>query len=143
MERGRVLIYSNYIHLTHSNKISPQDLQTPGGSWEGSRNARGVPRGVPRGVQNLSSCQCSIKISCRDKNRRPSTYKRLGGPGRGPGTPRGSLGGSSTIQVTSSTSSLVRNANAVPFLIFFENARNRLRITPLHYISLILCFTIT
>ena len=40
----------------------------------------------------MSSCQCSSKISCRDKNRCPSTYKRPEGPGRGPGTPRGSLG---------------------------------------------------
>ena len=62
-----------------------------------------------------SQCQFSGKIGPWDENRRPSTYKRPGGPGRGPGTPVGSLGGvqksrgSFTIQ---STSSLVRNADA-------------------------------
>ena len=88
--------------------MSPQHLRMPGGSWEMSRNAREVPQGV----QKLLSCQCSSKISCRDENHRPSNFKRPGGPGRGPEMPWGSLGGSSTIQVTSSTSSLVHNADA-------------------------------
>ena len=75
--------------------VAPAPKNARGGSWEGSRNARGVPRGV----QKLSGCQCSGKISRRDKNCCPSTYKRPGGPERGPGMPGGSLGGSRNRRV--------------------------------------------
>ena len=40
-----------------------------------------------------------LKLSRRDKNRRPSTYKRLGGPGRGPETPGGVPRGSRSCRV--------------------------------------------
>ena len=143
-----IFIVLTYLKFSLSSKIIGRDencrrstYKRQEGSWEESRNAwgvpqgipwgvpwkvprgvpQGVPRGVPRGVQNSSRCQYSSKISCLDKNRRPSTSKCPGGPGRAPGTPGGSLRGfqksrgSSTIQVTSSTSSLVCNADAGPY----------------------------
>ena len=77
-----------YLNFSRSSKISRR----------APTNARGVlgrvqeRPGVPQGVQKSSSCQCNSKISRRYENCRPSSYKRLGGPWRGPGTPGGSLG---------------------------------------------------
>jgi hypothetical protein len=95
IKKNWIFIFFNYLNL-----VAETEIVTPAPT-----NAQGVlggvqeRPGVPRGVQKLSSCQCSGKISRRDKNRTPSTYKRPGGPERGPGMPGGSLGGSRNRRV--------------------------------------------
>ena len=40
-----------------------------------------------------------LKLSRRDKSCRPSTYKRPGGPGKGPETPGGPSGGPEIVEL--------------------------------------------
>ena len=130
----------SYLNFSPSTKISRR----------APKNARGVlgrvqeRPGVPQGVQKLSSCQCNSKIIRRDKNCRPSSYKDLGGPGRGPGTPGGSLGGPEIVKMPIPLFPLVRNADARPFLILNSNMQgsswhSRKGRASLHSLTCIFC----
>ena len=88
MKTSWVFTNISYLNFSRSSKISRRAPTNAGGVL-GRVQER---PGVPQGVQKLSSCQCNSKISRRYENCRPSSYKRLGGPWRGPGTPGGSLG---------------------------------------------------
>ena len=95
--------YLNYIHLTHSNKISRRDkywaqqlLKAPWG-----------PSGWPRGLKERPYCTRSTKISRRDKKSSPQLLK----------TPRGPLG----LSMFTERPQKLRNALGIRF--FTRNRR--------------------